>query len=104
MMVFRWFKREKQIRKQRWIVQIVQLAIAVLGQNQYLLYNLTYAFKRPPTQILKLIVEPFWIAQIDGRDSLITNIIFSKATLGQIRSLEVIEHLKNLKKTDFFNL
>ena len=50
--------------------------------------TLSYAFKPPPTQIFKLIVVPFWIAQINRRDSLIKNIIFSKATLSQIRSLE----------------
>ena len=43
-MVVRWFKGEKQIREQRWIVQIVQLVIAVLAQDKYLLQNLTYAF------------------------------------------------------------
>ena len=59
-MVVRWFEGEEQIRKQRWIVQIVQLVIAVLEQLQYLLQNLTYAFYRPPTQILKLIIERFW--------------------------------------------
>ena len=73
-------------------------------QTKLLLYMRTYVNWRPPTRIFKLILEPFWTAQIDGRDPLITNITFSKATWGQVRSLEVIEHLKNLKKTDFFNL
>ena len=67
-------------------------------------YNKAYDFQAPPTQIFKLILEPFRIAQIDGRDPLITNIIFSKQVWGQVRSREVIKHLKNMKKTDFFNI
>ena len=73
-------------------------------QTKLLLYMRTYVNWRPPTRIFKLILEPFWTAQIDGRDPLITNIIFSKQVWGQVRSREVIKHLKNMKKTDFFNI
>ena len=73
-------------------------------QTKLLLYMRTYVNWPPPTQIFKLILETFWIAQIDGRDPLITNIIFWKKNWGQIRSPEVNEHLKNLKNIDFFNI
>ena len=73
-------------------------------QTKLLLYMRTYVNWRPPTRIFKLILEPFWRAQIDGRDPLITNIIVSKQVWGQVRSREVIKHLKNMKKTDFFNI
>ena len=86
----------RQAQKDQWVLWNSK-------HTKPLLYRRTYVIWLPPTQISKLMPERFWIADIDKRDPLIMNIMFLKATIGQMRSLEVIKHVKNLKNTDFFS-